>query len=407
MPVLRMIRAADAPTVEAGKGTPLPLIAATGGMKSDGLDLTGLPWDFRRGRSNGDAYRYPLLWVHDLGGERLPLGVVDVRAVGDGPDLEAEAIFDPDDPFAVAVERKYRSAIGGLDAFSISWDDVDDAGVSARVTKAKATAHQLLETSCVPVGMDPDALAKDGRKRAADLRTLADVIDAALLADDDVTPPATATAGAGDDTTDDDAEAQGRAWPNVATEMVAVFAPDCPDDDRTRRRRYNTLTARYRTLGRTPPEFLSADEVDALGPDEWRGLWLEDELSGSRVGAVLNSRNMELLTGARDALDTVIKSAQATSKDEGRGGAGEGRRAIDPDLAAMLDKITATLDKIAAAVEVDAAEDATEDATPEGDMPPATGAASADAGDERTTETDDDDARALSILAAARTKLKG
>lgn len=402
MPVLRMIRASDAPAVEAGKGTPLPLIAATGGMKSDGLDLTGLPWDFRRGRAQGDAWRYPLLWVHDLGGERLPLGVVDVRAVGDGPDLEAEAIFDPDDPFAVAAERKYRSEVGGLDAFSISWDDVDDAGVSARVTKGKAAAHQLLEVSCVPVGMDPAALAKDGRKRAADLRALADVIDAALLADDDVTPPAAGDGDAGDDSADDDDAAQGRAWPSVATDMVAVFAPDCPDDDRTRRRRYNTLTARYRTLGRTPPEFLTAAEVDALGPDEWRGLWLEDELSGSRVGAVLNARNLEILVGARDGLDTVIKSAQASGKDEGRTAGGASRRELDPDLSAVLAAMTATLDKIAAAVapeDDEPAEDA--DQMAEGEM-------TAGGGDGRSGDGDDDDeGERAALLAAVRAKLKG
>jgi hypothetical protein len=388
MQYMRLIRADDAP--DTG---PLIFTASRPGKQRDGLDLASLPWRVDNYRAN------PIVtWAHDFAGNRLPVGRADVDIIDakGGQGIRAAITFDTADPFAAEIDRKYRD--GFLHTVSVSWDDVDDSGIPTRSGGGKPTGHDLLEIAAVPVPGDPGALIERART------ILAALTDATITTDDvfpvavtvtggttanDVTPPASAVAAAGNDSTDDDEPAQGRAWVDVAAEMVAVFAPDCPDNDRARRRRYNTLTARYRTLGRTPPEYLTAAEVDALGPDEWRGLWLEDELSGSRVGAVLNARNTELLVGARDALDTVIKSAQATGKDEGRAAStsGAGRRELDPELVAALDAIAATLDKIAAAVapddEADAeAEDA--DAMPEGEMV-------AEGGDGRSGDGNDDD----------------
>lgn len=387
MQYMRLIRADDAP--DTG---PLIFTASRPGKQRDGLDLASLPWRVDNYRAN------PIVtWAHDFAGNRLPVGRADVEVIDakGGQGIRAAITFDTADPFAAEIDRKYRD--GFLHTVSVSWDDVDDSGIPTRSGGGKPTGHDLLEIAAVPVPGDPGALIERAR-------TILAALTDATTTTDDVTPPAAGDADAGDDSTDDDEPAQGRAWVDVAAEMVAVFAPDCPDDDRARRRRYNTLTARYRTLGRTPPEYLTAAEVDALGPDEWRGLWLEDELSGSRVGAVLNARNTELLVGARDALDTVIKSAQATGKDEGRGAgstSGAGRRELDPELAAALDAIAATLDKIAAAVAPD-----DEPADDEGE-PVVEGEMGAGGGDGRSGDGDDDDNERAALLAAVRTKMKG
>lgn len=207
MPVMRLVRDLDNAGAAAhvvGRGEPMPFVAVTGGVKGDGIDTADLPWSFARGEAmDGGWHRFPLLWVHDFGGQRLPLGVTDVRVREDGVTVEARAIFDPEDEFAVAVERKYVSEVGGLRGFSASWDDVDARGVPARATGAKPVAHGLLEVSAVPVGMDPDAI-KDGRVAA--LRALARDLLTALEVDateDGATDGDGAGARGRDDCTDD------------------------------------------------------------------------------------------------------------------------------------------------------------------------------------------------------------
>lgn len=175
MPYMRLHRAPDA--ADAAPGSPIIFTAATAGRKADGLDLSGLPWDFSRGVGD-DAKRYPFLWVHDLGGDNLPLGIAEVISEPDALPLRVAVTCDPEDEFAQRVERKYRSPVGGLSAVSISWDDMDADGMPARMSGKKAVAHQLLEVSAVPVPLDAGAL-KDDAKRAA-LRALRDDLDAVL-----------------------------------------------------------------------------------------------------------------------------------------------------------------------------------------------------------------------------------
>lgn len=176
MGLLRFTR--DAGTdASAGAGAAIPFTAVTGGLKADGIDTAKLPWDFSRGRTvDGGWVRYPMLWVHDM--SSVPLGAVDVRMSDDGQTMRAMAYFDPEDPEALRVERKYRSDVGGMFGFSAQWDDVDPSGLPARRTGNKATAHQLLEVSAVPVPLDPEAV-KDGYALAG-MRALRSQLDAVL-----------------------------------------------------------------------------------------------------------------------------------------------------------------------------------------------------------------------------------
>lgn len=190
MPYLRLHRADAA--AGGQPGDPILFTAATAGMKGDGVDLADLPWDFSRGRVDAGASgpRVPFLWVHNMRGDYLPLGVTEVRSAEGELPLKIAVYFDSaEDEMAARVERKYRSAVGGLDAVSVSWDDVDASGVPARASGKKPVAHQLLEVSAVPVGMDPGALQEGTR---LGLRALQADIEAALGED----APLTAGGGA-------------------------------------------------------------------------------------------------------------------------------------------------------------------------------------------------------------------
>lgn len=351
MPILRAIKEADdGEAVEAGQGVPLMFTAATAGRKPDGLNLDGLPWDFSRAVTAPDgAMQYPFLWVHDIMGNRAPLGVANI-VPGDKPlPLRVAVTFDPGDPFAVDIERKYRSPVGGLSAVSIQWDDMDADGMPARATKSKPVAHQLWEVSAVPVGMDPDAL-RDGARMAA--RALYDDIGAMLdgrtVATETDTEPDTGPVADIDVTIEVDGAPEAEAEDQetrLAAAMVAVFRAGAWSDeaDAERRAAYNGLLPAYRRAGWTAPEFLPLADLRALDEDTWRGLFMSGELQ--RAGAEFSSKNVaelrEIDAALRDAsrrLGALI--TRATVKAETPATAGEGRGGdSEHDLMAAMGRL--------------------------------------------------------------------
>lgn len=142
------LRAADAPD-----DGPIPFVLATEGRKADGLDLRMDNLDLERYRANpvlGYGHSY---WGRDS----LPIGRVEDPHV-EGDRLVGGLVFDREDEFAATVERKIRGRF--LNAVSVGFDahDIDSGGVPAR--------WELFETSVVPLPMDPDAVAADGRALA-------------------------------------------------------------------------------------------------------------------------------------------------------------------------------------------------------------------------------------------------
>lgn len=393
---LRAARA-DGETVEAGNAAPLNIIAATAGLKSDGVDLAALPWDMRRGKPvDGGRVRFPFLWAHDLAGGRLPLGYAYVGIGEDGTTLDdSYVVFDPADADAVAAERKYRSEHGGLDSFSITWDVVDADGLSVRTTGKKPAANQLLEVSAVPVPLDAGATVRAQRGALADLGR--QLLDMAGPADDDAADGAESTSGCGraahdDGTTGDDAVTGEGDRDATAAEMVTLYTPAlCDPDDDARRRTYRALAARYKRLGMAAPEFVPLDELAALDDDNWRALFLNGEVDdmayGSRVSMVLAARNRDRIDQAHALLGDVLKDADAANKakagdgaagDEGRGVAGllRAMRAATPEEAiAMLQEVIAYLQ---------------DDEQPEEDAAPAEDAVPADGGSASAEEVDAD-----------------
>lgn len=150
-------------------GEPIPFIAATEGMKDDGIDL-------RMDRVMLDRYNAnPLIgYGHDYWGrESLPIGR-SVATTVEVPVLRMLVEFDAGDEFAMTVDRKVR--LGYLNAMSIGFScgRVDAGGVP--------DWWELYESSIVPLPMDPNATAeriaramaglRDGALSAQDLRDL-------------------------------------------------------------------------------------------------------------------------------------------------------------------------------------------------------------------------------------------
>jgi len=102
-------------------------------------------WDLSRYEKLG-----PVLWAHDLQGDRLPIG--KGKAFLTDRALMIDVTKDTFHPFAMECRRK---ALLGIIGGSVQWNPVKiDAG---------RMVNQLVEFSNVPVGVDPNA----GVERAA------------------------------------------------------------------------------------------------------------------------------------------------------------------------------------------------------------------------------------------------
>lgn len=312
-------------------GTPgmgeVHFVLSTAGVKRDGLDLSPDRWRFDRYNTN------PVLLVnHDY--SKLPIGTA--RVYVENGAVKFEPRYDAGDPFAMEVKRKVDA--GYLNTSSAGWGFVNEDGTPFTGRDITNAYYDLLDVSLVTVPADPSAGAE--RMRAA--RALLDQAERIMTGEADVTEVTTvadttvtveSTVEFVTDATDGQpVAAEPDTWERVSAAMVDVFKVTGDDaDDKQRRRRYNALLPKYRRLDKFPPEFLSADELRALGPDEWRGLWLEGEVS-ERAGAVLNSRNRTALIEARDRIDAVLASA-----DKGEAGATpDGSRAMTAAEAATL-----------------------------------------------------------------------
>ncbi len=136
---------------------PLRVVLATEGAKDDGIDLRMAGANLERFNAN------PIVGYGHSYGTRadLPVGRVDNITV-DGNRLVGDVTFDSGDPFAVDLERKYRSGI--MSAFSVgfavsAWESPDQGYRTGGV----ATGWDLHELSAVPVPMDSGAVVIGGR----------------------------------------------------------------------------------------------------------------------------------------------------------------------------------------------------------------------------------------------------
>ena len=293
-------------------GTPIRFVASTEQVARDGFIVDMAGWRLDNYRTNP-----VFLWAHDYASP--PIGKADVLI--DGGRLMADVTFDRGDDFARQIERKYRD--GFLSAVSVGFNARAFEPPAQKGDAPHITEAELLDISAVPVPSDPRALK--GRARAA----LAEYMDELNTGDE--TAPVEPT------------------WDETAIAMMRLFDPEADTTDKERRRQYNRLERAYRKAGKTAPEFLKLDELDALETPDILGLFSCDEASllpgwakpkpVERVGAVLNARNKADLSEAIRLIQTVLDRAQPPEKEDEQ----ESERAtvsIAPEkLQAILEKL--------------------------------------------------------------------
>lgn len=141
----------------AASDGPIRFVAATEGIKADGIDLRMDGAQLDRFTSNP-----VILFGHNSWGRtNLPIGRASNVGV-EGERLMMDIEFDRDDEFAATVERKIRQ--GFLNAVSIGFDvqSWEKPGQNMWIGGV-ATKWELFETSVVPVPMDERATVDSGR----------------------------------------------------------------------------------------------------------------------------------------------------------------------------------------------------------------------------------------------------
>lgn len=282
---------------EEAEGGPMRFTASTEGVARDGMVISAEGWKLENYRKNP-----VVLWAHDYLGRTLPIGRA-VNVAVEGKALVADVVFDPADDFARQVERKYRT--GFLNAVSVGWEtkliEPSKNGQSARVAEA-----ELLDISAVPVPGDPDALME---REYRGLREIYETTNNTNNTNLDNSPG------------QDGAEGE---WEELRAEMASLFVPAPDESDEERKRRYQALLPKYRRLGKTPPEFRTVEELEALTAEEVAGLFLEGEIlttnntnnTNQRVGAVLNARNRGELEQAVALIQGVLARAVKEVEDQ-------------------------------------------------------------------------------------------
>lgn len=269
----------------AEPGTPIRFTASTEQVGRDGLIISADGWQLDNFRSNP-----AVLWSHDYSGQRPPIGRAVVEVVKGK--LMADITFDQGDEFARQVERKYRE--GFLNTVSVGWDTQQIEPPRGSEGAARVTRAELLDISAVNIPGDPNALM-ERQKRA-----LADSAREILTLVDDAAP-------------------ESAPWSEVSAQMVSLFGSVAQRPDTERQREYRRLSREYARHGKTAPEWMPLHDLEVLGPDEIRGLFLEGEADAyewlhtatpeQRAGAVLSKRNADDLATAIGLIQGVMERA--------------------------------------------------------------------------------------------------
>jgi HK97 family phage prohead protease len=139
--------------------SPLRVVMASEGRMADGIDLRMSGARLERYRGN------PVLgYGHSYYGRmNLPIGrTMPESLMVEGSQLMGALDFDPEDEFAMQVERKMRA--GYLSAVSIGFDVTEwENEADSYWRGGVATQWELTELSVVPVPMDASALVTAGR----------------------------------------------------------------------------------------------------------------------------------------------------------------------------------------------------------------------------------------------------
>lgn len=251
---------------------PMRFVASTPGEKRDGLSLEANDWDLT------NYLRHPvILWSHSYMGDILPIGTGS--PVFEGERLLMDVNFDTADPFAMRVKDKAQK---GMIAGSVGWD------------RRKDGKNELLEFSLVVIPADPDSLPVRQRQALADMsHAMLEALEEPQELQERIVPLESGT----------------MIWRGVAAAMVDLLQVTPEQMTEIERREiYNGLEKLYRRLGKTPPEYMTAAELAALGDDELQGLLLEDEpFAGRQVRFTREA--LGKLSQAAELIRAVVEGA--------------------------------------------------------------------------------------------------
>ncbi len=293
----------------AEPGTAIRFVASTEKVARDGLIINADGWQLDNFRANPG-----FLWHHDYMGNRAPIGKVTQVEVDKKNRLIADVVFDQGDQFAVDVERKYRE--GFMNAVSVGWDTQEIAPPRGADSAARVLKAELLDISAVNIPGDPNALMERQKRALADqARELLTLVD--------------------------DAAPESAPWSEVSAHMVSLFGSIAQRPDAERQREYRRLSREYARHGKTPPEWMPLHDLEVLGADEIRGLFLEGEADAyewvgvatpeQRAGAVLSKRNADDLATAIGLIQGVME--RATKEPETPA---DPQNEVDPTRATLL-----------------------------------------------------------------------
>lgn len=306
---------------------PLRFIAATEAVARDGMIIDSTGWQLDNYRSNP-----VVLWAHDYTGHRPPIGRAEIAVDDTTGNLMADITFDSGDPFAVDVERKYRT--GFMNAVSVGWNTIEMSPTGDGRNLGRVTKAELLDISAVPVPGDPGALIeREQRGLLADIGLqLTRLTDGHDAADSEGSMP-------------EDVE-----WAGTAVLMARLYLNIGDDTEQDRKNAWVKLARRYDRLGKNAPEFMSRAELAVLGTDEIRGLFLSGEMDviegihiaqDSRAGAVLSQRNKGDLDQAVALIRNVLDRASIVTYAEANDDTNE-----EPESSSRMARYVAALESL-------------------------------------------------------------
>ena len=315
----QFLRAYAERAISGDPGTPIRFTASTENIARDGIVIASDGWDLENFKANPT-----FLWSHDYLGNRPPIGRVASIEVKDKK-LMADVVFDQGDEFARQVERKYRD--GFLSAVSVGWDTKQIEPPKGSEGVARVTVAELLDLSGVNIPGDPGALMERQKRAYADMgKALLELADIEI---EDDPPTEYVIKNLKVINTESEPTTARATWPETAAQMVRLFWPFAQGPDEDREKAYRTLVRDYGRHGKTAPEFLTANEVDALSVDDIRAHCLEGEPEllptlfaemGTRAGAVLSKRNRDAIQQIADLAIGVLESVkkEADQSDDER-----------------------------------------------------------------------------------------
>lgn len=284
-----------------------------------------MPLDFQPGKADGDVPTHMSQELLEISLVAVGANRDAVRIAGFEDDAETRAEWDtafinslPDSAFAVILS-------GG---------EKDEDGRTTPRSLRKLPHHGM--SGAIDMPHLRNALARESQTdmpeaaRATAHRHLMAHAEAEHMGERSAYSPA-----------DGDDPPYSATWEAVKDLAIAIVLDADGYAEGKRRALFSSLARLYRTLGRTSPEFRSAEQLSALTDAETKGLFWEGEAtslpsSETKAGRVLSRKNEGLIRQAHASLTTVLEQLGAQEPaDEQADESTDNGKALDLNLDAL------------------------------------------------------------------------